>query len=89
MQPGAHQAKREAAPSLGDSRQLQPLAREGACCPVIAANGKQDLQDCIHVIKHTVPISQSNLTSIIHATFHVLIHQHCMLFCRHAHLHND
>ena len=40
----AHQAKREAAPGLGKSRQLQPLSRKSACCPVIAANGEQDLQ---------------------------------------------
>ena len=46
----AHQAKREAAPSLRDPRKLQPLTREGACCPIVAANSKQDLQDCIHMI---------------------------------------
>ena len=40
----AHQAEREAASGLRDPRKLQPLTRKGACCPVIAANCKEDLQ---------------------------------------------
>ena len=74
----AHQAKREAAPSLGDPGQLQPLTREGACCPVIAANSKQDLQDCIHMIIRW---------SCLQKDLHIInaksspVHQHCMLYC--------